>query len=158
MERVRSLVDLLLTRLVKGDLTGFIQLSSALVSPLEGRPYVEYEYESALFVGDLHGDYESLSSAARQDVEAVVFLGDYVDRGPNSLEVLLGVLALKAGNPERVVVLRGNHEDPAVNEDYGFRAELEEKLGRYGEAFFNYLAVPSYTCLLYTSPSPRDRG
>ncbi len=72
------------------------------------------------FVGDIHGDYDSLVKiVSRLDEQrlssgetGVVFLGDYVDRGPRQLESLLLVLELWRMYPESVVVLRGNHEPP----------------------------------------------
>ena len=72
---------------------------------------------TVVFHGDLHGDiatvYSLWEKLGLEDVlnhYKLVFLGDYVDRGPKQIEALLLVLALKARRPEEVVVLRGNHE------------------------------------------------
>ncbi len=76
-----------------------------------------------LFVGDTHGDLESAVRAKRLAAEkgaSVVFLGDYVDRGPSQVETLSFVLAWRHVEPERVVILRGNHESPLTNPYYGF--------------------------------------
>ena len=72
---------------------------------------------TVIFHGDLHGDIATVYSLWEKiGLEEVlnhyklVFLGDYVDRGPKQIEALLLVLALKARRPEEVIVLRGNHE------------------------------------------------
>ena len=69
-------------------------------------------------VGDLHGDYASFRSdlnIANPAKDIVVFLGDYVDRGISGTEVLEGVSRLLDRNREKVVLLKGNHEDYTEN-------------------------------------------
>ncbi|MGQ9460809.1 MAG: metallophosphoesterase [Candidatus Bathyarchaeaceae archaeon] len=76
----------------------------------------------AIIVGDLHGDLESLAhilkdsnfmKKAREGEDILlIFLGDYGDRGLNSPEVYYVALKLKELFPERVVLMRGNHEGP----------------------------------------------
>ncbi len=69
-------------------------------------------------VGDIHGQFLDLlrlfefkgmpdgtSTSARY-----LFLGDYVDRGPNGLECMFLLMALKIKHPEQIWMLRGNHE------------------------------------------------
>lgn len=71
-----------------------------------------------VFVGDLHGDLIALKEILRiyreehlkQGSLRMVFLGDYVDRGSNQLEVLVALLELKRDYPESVLLLKGNHE------------------------------------------------
>jgi serine/threonine protein phosphatase 1 len=67
-------------------------------------------------VGDIHGDLEALDLLFSRLPElapddTVVFLGDYVDRGPNSAGVVAWVRSFMRMSPARVVCLRGNHED-----------------------------------------------
>ena len=76
----------------------------------------------AIIVGDIHGDLESLTHIIEdssfmekanggEDI-LLIFLGDYGDRGFYSPEVYYVVLKLKELFPERVVLMRGNHEGP----------------------------------------------
>ena len=67
-------------------------------------------------VGDIHGDLAALQILFQRLPEltaedTVVFLGDYVDRGPDSAGVVAWVRDLVARGPAKVVTLRGNHED-----------------------------------------------
>ncbi len=57
----------------------------------------------------------------------LLFLGDYVDRGPYGIEVIATALRLKRANPGRVWMVRGNHEDAALNAQSTFAPELAGK-------------------------------
>uniref|UniRef100_A0A914IB18 Serine/threonine-protein phosphatase n=1 Tax=Globodera rostochiensis TaxID=31243 RepID=A0A914IB18_GLORO len=58
-----------------------------------------------------------------------VFLGDFVDRGRQSLETAMLLLAYKARYPDKFTILRGNHETSAINRNYGFYREIAQRYG-----------------------------
>ncbi|MCS7240122.1 MAG: serine/threonine protein phosphatase [Candidatus Bipolaricaulota bacterium] len=73
--------------------------------------------KSVVFVGDTHGDREATEEILRRycdEAHVIVFLGDYVDRGPDSLGNLQLLMAAKVSHPERIFLLMGNHEAWAV--------------------------------------------
>ena len=90
--------------------------------------------------GNLHGQFEDLlkifehfgspDDTLQGDIESndYLFLGDYVDRGTKSLEVICLLFALKLKYPEQIHLLRGHHEDRTVNFLMGFAEECAEKL------------------------------
>jgi diadenosine tetraphosphatase ApaH/serine/threonine PP2A family protein phosphatase len=78
--------------------------------------------EELVIIGDIHGDLQSLLWVLKDiDFETrltnpnnkLIFLGDYVDRGSNSIGVLYIVCYLKQKFPNSVILMRGNHEAPA---------------------------------------------
>jgi serine/threonine protein phosphatase 1 len=78
------------------------------------------QYKRILAVGDIHGMYQKLLSLMDQvqfnpAEDLLVFLGDYIDRGPQSLECLDYVMDLYKQYPERVIPLLGNHEAMWLN-------------------------------------------
>lgn len=72
-------------------------------------------------IGDVHGCVDKLAELVRRCSHDAagrpmryVFLGDYVDRGPNSRGVVQFLLDLQRSHPDRDVLLKGNHEDMMV--------------------------------------------
>lgn len=91
-----------------------------------------------LFVGDTHGDWKATQALLIKYWETPVtfiFLGDYVDRGPHQVENINLLYELKRRAPNRLILLRGNHETPSVNYRYGFHFEVEQKLGDLNQAY-----------------------
>lgn len=71
-------------------------------------------------IPDTAGDIESYD---------YLFLGDYVDRGAHSLETICLLMALKVKFPEKIHMLRGNHEDKFINMAFGFAEECSSRIG-----------------------------
>ena len=70
-------------------------------------------------VGDIHGRCAQLNSLLQmlprdEESDLLIFLGDLVDRGPDAPGCVEYVLNMKESNPERVICLRGNHEEMGV--------------------------------------------
>lgn len=82
-------------------------------------------------VGDIHGQYydlvKLLEVGGPPGDTQYIFLGDYVDRGSFSVEVVATMYALKIRHPKRVRMLRGNHECRQMTSFFNFREECEYK-------------------------------
>ncbi|PAA73387.1 hypothetical protein BOX15_Mlig019823g1 [Macrostomum lignano] len=101
-------------------------------------------------VGDLHGQFRDLlrilDALGYPPTDSVLFLGDYVDRGQCSLEVIVTLLLMKIRYPDRVYILRGNHEVAKVNKRYGFKNECLNRFNHLNvytifNRVFDYLPV-----------------
>ena len=108
------------------------------------------ELEAPLHVcGDIHGQYYDLlrifEHCGYPGEFNYLFLGDYVDRGKQSLETVCLLLCYKIKFPDKVTLLRGNHESSVTNRIYGFYDECKRRYNvRIWRSFtdlFNYLPV-----------------
>jgi diadenosine tetraphosphatase ApaH/serine/threonine PP2A family protein phosphatase len=123
--------------------------------------------EAAQICGDIHGQFHDLMELFRVggDVPDTNYLfmgksvlkirfpacmlniiGDFVDRGFYSLESFLLLLCLKVRYPDRMTLIRGNHESRQITTVYGFYDECLRKYGsanvwRYCCEVFDYLAL-----------------
>ena len=157
-ESGNSKVDLIIRKLlsVRGGRPGkcvnldfeeikFLVLSSReifLRQPMLVRPQCPLK-----ICGDLHGQYSDLlrifDIAGYPDKNSFLFLGDYVDRGRQSIETVCLLLAYKIKYPETVFLLRGNHESASINRIYGFYDECKR---RYNTILWKYF-TDTFNCM-----------
>ncbi|KAJ6886440.1 hypothetical protein NC651_026968 [Populus alba x Populus x berolinensis] len=98
--------------------------------------------------GDIHGQFYDMKELFKVGGDCpktnYLFLGDFVDRGFYSVETFLLLLALKVRYPDRITLIRGNHESRQITQVYGFYDECLRKYGsvnvwRYCTDIFDYL-------------------
>lgn len=120
-----------------------IALCRQMITILKKEPTLVRFKPPAKIFGSIHGQHDdllrmfekygvpdSIPGFGQSDIEAVgyVFLGNYVDRGKNSLEVLCTLFSLKLKYPREIVLLRGAHEDRFININEGLGTECENRL------------------------------
>lgn len=98
-------------------------------------------------VGDIHGQFQELLQifklTGHPETTRYLFLGDYVDRGPNSVSVFLTLITMTLLYPENMHMIRGNHESGEMIGMYGFADELSSKLSGLAGAFIKvFHALP----------------
>jgi len=122
--------------------------------------------ERVYAVGDVHGRLDLLRRLTRtleadaagetaRDRTRIVFLGDLVDRGPHSRQVLELVRFLQRRNPERIVSLLGNHEEMLLASAHGEAEAQRVWLRNGGDAtLHSYRLDPAE----FTGLAPAERG
>lgn len=112
------------------------ELVTQSIKVLSAQPTLLHIPSPCTIVGDIHGNIHDLLKILKRfptfrSTDKILFLGDYVDRGNHSVEVVMLLLALVCKYPDNVFLLRGNHEFSQVNIVYGF----------YEEVFMTYQCV-----------------
>lgn len=108
------------------------------------------DLEKLVVVGDLHGDSKSLFRILSEinyeqflssPLNKLVFLGDYVDRGSDSVGAMYSVCHLKGAYPDSVVLMKGNHEAPAELpfSSHDLPYEIEKRFGNRGNEVYRKL-------------------
>ena len=120
--------------------TDCIQLIESAVSIFRReRTLIELK-DPVTIVGDIHGQFFDMIRMFELggDVESTkyLFLGDYVDRGSFSIEVVILLYALKINYPGTIFMLRGNHECRQMTSFFNFR---EECLYKYDEEIYSII-------------------
>lgn len=111
------------------------QLCHTLKTQLLDVPNIMALQSPISVVGDIHGQYHDLLEIFRIGGSPpntnYLFLGDYVDRGYYSVETISLLITLKLRYPDRIYLIRGNHESRTITTNYGFYTEI---LNKYGSA------------------------
>ncbi len=126
------------------------QMKGIVGGTVEGGLVEIHELENLAVISDLHGDSYSLfrildeinyEKFLSRPKNKLVFLGDYVDRGSDSVSVIYAVCHLKHAYPDSVVLMRGNHESPAEfpfpSHDLPYR--IKERFGNSGRDVYGRL-------------------
>jgi protein phosphatase len=118
-----------------------LELALSATSHFRNQPSLLQLEPPIYLIGDIHGNIfdlvRILIHLPRPPEAHILFLGDYVDRGDYSVQVLMLLFALMLTFPDSIFLLRGNHEFASVNSRYGFQDELAEVFGDDSSRIFN---------------------
>ena len=105
-----------------------LALIGETIDTLTDQPPAPRINHKVIVVGDLHGNFHDLVRIliinGLPPKTNYVFLGDYVDRGEYSLEIMILLFTLLNCYPSNVTLLRGNHEHKEINGEYGFKENI----------------------------------
>lgn len=161
----RSILDAFLPLLLPSNDAGKVGIGSLAIPKLKREDLMNllqstmtvFQQEPTLIhlngdfniVGDIHGNLKDLlrifNFTGSPLANKYVFLGDYVDRGEMSVEVIVLLFSYKLVYPSNIYLLRGNHEFELINSYYGFKqqvlSEYDEEVYDMFNEVFSYLPL-----------------
>ncbi|KAF8384826.1 hypothetical protein PRIPAC_73968, partial [Pristionchus pacificus] len=160
----RALIDRIFEKIaVSGKRVHFsprevLDVMTKVIPYLESEPMlIEDVPFDITIVGDLHGQFHDLARVFADDekdgksaweIKKYLFLGNYIGRGRQSLEIVMALFCIKMLYPDRIFLLRGNHEFISVCPRTGFIQELHD---RYCEETFYQLCFKVNEAFCYLS-------
>jgi len=146
-------LDACIDKLRQCELLSEVQVRRLCLSAIEilaEESNVQKIHPPVTICGDIHGQFFDLLELFKVGSDCpgtnYLFMGDFVDRGFYSVETFLLLLALKVRYPDRICLIRGNHESRQITQVYGFYDECIRKYGslnvwRYCVEVFDYLSL-----------------
>ena len=152
-----NIIDKIILKLVKNNPKKPVSLTEKEIQLLSKKCKKIFGQQDALLnlsspikvCGDIHGQFYDVLRLfgfnGYPPNSNYLFLGDYVDRGKQSIETISLLFALKIKYPENIFMLRGNHESSKINRIYGFYDECkkryDKKIWKLFSDTFNYLPI-----------------
>ncbi|KAK8886010.1 hypothetical protein M9Y10_041469 [Tritrichomonas musculus] len=135
-------VDYLIEKFWNGELPTPVEMRFVLheaTKILKSEPNILRLTAPFTVCGDIHGHFEDMLEIFKisglPPYTRYLFLGDYVDRGPKSVEVIMLLCIFKIKYPDSFYMIRGNHESMSITQIYGFEREMQVKYR--SEALYN---------------------
>ena len=137
LSNVDKVIDLLLSQKCANG--SYIKMEERLLNEICTKAIQAFQRDPMLLaieapvtiIGDIHGQFNDLvkyfEKGGKPPSTNYLFLGDYVDRGRNSIETITLLLCYKIKYPNNFWMLRGNHETKFVSQNYGFLDECSQR-------------------------------
>lgn len=137
-------------RINKSDL---LDIVNCVTITLKKEPNIFKLKDPVIIVGDIHGQFYDLIAlldlGGDPGSNQYLFLGDYVDRGSFSIEVLILLYCAKITYPENIWMMRGNHECRQLTSYFNFKQECEVKYDiEVYEAIMNSFDAMPLGCII----------
>lgn len=125
---------------IKISKDNLLKILQKVNSILDSEPkLVEIQPGRLFFIGDTHGNLPisihackhlfPLKNSIHKQFDKLIFLGDFIDRGPFSVENVNFLISMKMQFPDKIVLIRGNHETEEVSVRYGFYERIIREYG-----------------------------
>ena len=145
----QTIFTILTSRMHGGDTNAKFKSEETILNIIQAAQTIFNNEDSLLelhgnftVVGDIHGNIDDLLRIFEHHgyppETNYLFLGDYVDRGTHSIEVIILLLCLKILFPNSLYMIRGNHECESITTVYGFKRDCNIRFGSSNYSCYSY--------------------